>query len=72
MKKAFLLLAVAGMISAVSAPAFAAISKSNISCTCTPGDDKDKKCKDGKKCDGKCCKGKSDSKSTDSKADKPK
>ncbi len=71
MKKAFLFLAVAGMMTAVSAPAFAAISKSNT-CVCTPGDDKDKKCKDGKKCDGKCCKGKGESKSTDTKSDKPK
>ena len=68
MKKALLVLAVAGMFTAISAPAFAAVSKSNI--TCVGGDDKDKKC--CKKGDGKCCKGKTDSKATDSKADKPK
>jgi hypothetical protein len=69
MKKALLVLAVAGMFTAVSSSAVAAVTKTNISCVCG-GDDKDKKC--CKKGDGKCCKGKSDSKATDSKSDKPK
>ncbi|HEV7231711.1 MAG TPA: hypothetical protein VGO45_10310 [Bacteroidia bacterium] len=67
MKKALLVLAVAGMFTAVSSSAVAAVTKSNVTCICG-GDDKDKKCT--KKCDGKCCKGKADK--TENKADKPK
>jgi hypothetical protein len=66
MKKALLVLAVAGMFTAVSSSALAAVTKTNMSCVCG-GDDK--KCT--KKCEGKCCKGKAESK-TENKSEKPK
>ena len=68
MKKAILILAVTGMFTAVSASAFAAVTKTNITNCC--GDDKDKKC--CKKGDKKCCKDKAADKSTENKSDKPK
>ncbi len=67
MKKALFVLTVAGMFTAVSSSAVAAVTKSNMTSVCG-GDDKDKKCC---KKDGKCCKGKADTKK-DEKADKPK
>jgi hypothetical protein len=66
MKKALLVLAVAGMFTAVSSSAVAAVTKSNITSVCG-GDDK--KCT--KKCAGKCCKGKAENKA-ENKSEKPK
>ena len=62
MKKALLILAVTGLFTAVSASAYASVTKNPTCC----GDDKDKKC--CKKGDKKCCK----DKAAENKADKPK
>lgn len=55
MKKIFLMFAVAGMFTAVSASAVAAVSHNHM-IVLKGGDDKDKKKDCGKKCDKKCCK----------------
>ena len=68
MKKALLVLAVAGMFTATSSSAIAAVTKSNA--THISGGD-DKKC--SKKCEGKkCCKGKAEGSTTETKSEKPK